>query len=205
MKSNKNGVTLISLVITIIILIILAGVSISYVVGDNGVISNAMKMDIETAKGEIRDHILLLLNEELLCASNKISGTSADIGTEFYESRLVNYLKGNQNFPGTEYADIGATKCIEEFTDASANNIVDLTPKAGETVKSKYRIISEAICPEGDRYGVGQNIDNGNIFTLEAVNPNTPEYEGKFELCYYDKDGNREVLETVALYMTNQS
>lgn len=42
MKSNK-GITLVALVITIIVLLILAGVSISLVVGDNGVLNQSQK------------------------------------------------------------------------------------------------------------------------------------------------------------------
>ena len=38
---NKNGITLIALVITIIIMVILAGVSLNATIGDNGIISNA--------------------------------------------------------------------------------------------------------------------------------------------------------------------
>ena len=38
---NKNGITLIALVITIIIMFILAGVSLNATIGDNGIISNA--------------------------------------------------------------------------------------------------------------------------------------------------------------------
>ena len=47
LKGNK-GVTLVALVITIIVLLILAAVSISLVVGDNGVLSNATKSVDET-------------------------------------------------------------------------------------------------------------------------------------------------------------
>ncbi len=42
LKENK-GITLIALVVTIIILIILAGVSISTLTGQNGIIDNASK------------------------------------------------------------------------------------------------------------------------------------------------------------------
>ncbi len=38
---NKNGITLIALVITIIVLLILAGVSISLTLGQNGVLTQA--------------------------------------------------------------------------------------------------------------------------------------------------------------------
>ncbi len=51
-KSNK-GITLIALVVTIIVLIILAGVSISLVLGENGIISKAKVARAETEKAEI--------------------------------------------------------------------------------------------------------------------------------------------------------
>ena len=42
MKSNKNnGITLIALVITIIVLLILAGISIQIIVGKNGTVGRA--------------------------------------------------------------------------------------------------------------------------------------------------------------------
>ena len=47
MKSNK-GITLVALVITIIVLLILAGVSISLVVGDNGVLTQAQSASKKT-------------------------------------------------------------------------------------------------------------------------------------------------------------
>ena len=41
MLKNKSGITLIALIITIIVLLILAGISIALVVGDNGVLTKA--------------------------------------------------------------------------------------------------------------------------------------------------------------------
>lgn len=49
----QKGITLIALVVTIIILIILAGVSISMVVGDNGIITQAREAERETANATI--------------------------------------------------------------------------------------------------------------------------------------------------------
>ena len=40
-SKGKKGITLISLVITIVVLLILAGISINAVVGDNGIIKKA--------------------------------------------------------------------------------------------------------------------------------------------------------------------
>ena len=48
-EKNMKGITLIALVITIIVLIILAGISISMIVGDNGIITQAQRAAKETA------------------------------------------------------------------------------------------------------------------------------------------------------------
>lgn len=45
---KKSGITLISLVVTIVVLLILAGVSISTLVGENGVVDNAKKIQNDT-------------------------------------------------------------------------------------------------------------------------------------------------------------
>ena len=42
MKNNK-GITLVALVVTIVVLLILAGVSINLVIGDNGIITKASR------------------------------------------------------------------------------------------------------------------------------------------------------------------
>ena len=42
-KNNNYGITLIALVITVIVLLILAGISISMLSGDNSILSNATK------------------------------------------------------------------------------------------------------------------------------------------------------------------
>ena len=49
-KNNKSGVTLIALVITIVVLLILAGTTIAMLTGDNGIISMAKKAKEETDK-----------------------------------------------------------------------------------------------------------------------------------------------------------
>ena len=51
-KRKQKGVTLIALVITIIVLIILAGVTINMLVGENGIITQAQRAKNETAQGQ---------------------------------------------------------------------------------------------------------------------------------------------------------
>lgn len=56
MKRNK-GITLIALVITIIVLLILAGVSIATLTGENGIIKQASKAKTETAKMTAKEKV----------------------------------------------------------------------------------------------------------------------------------------------------
>ena len=51
-KRQENGITLIALVITIIVLLILAGVTIAMLTGDNGIISKAMQAKIRTEEAK---------------------------------------------------------------------------------------------------------------------------------------------------------
>ena len=50
MRKNIKGITLITLVVTIIVLLILAGVSISMLTGQNGILTQAQKAKEETEK-----------------------------------------------------------------------------------------------------------------------------------------------------------
>ena len=56
MKSNK-GITLIALVVTIVVLLILAGVSISMLTGENGIITQAQKAKEESEIGEEKEAV----------------------------------------------------------------------------------------------------------------------------------------------------
>ena len=54
MKKNK-GITLVALVVTIVVLLILAGVSINLVLGNNGVISKAKEAETKSAEASQND------------------------------------------------------------------------------------------------------------------------------------------------------
>lgn len=58
LKENK-GVTLVALVITIIVLLILAGVTLSMVMGDSGIFSKANKASTETTISSAKDAVRL--------------------------------------------------------------------------------------------------------------------------------------------------
>ena len=52
---KKKGITLIALVITIVIMLLLAGVAIQMTIGENGLISKTNQAKVEQAKSELYD------------------------------------------------------------------------------------------------------------------------------------------------------
>lgn len=54
---NERGITLIALVVTIVVLLILAGVTITYALGDNGIFSTAKKAELGSVKATFSDAV----------------------------------------------------------------------------------------------------------------------------------------------------
>ena len=74
---NQKGITLIALVITIIVLLILAGVSIAMLAGDNGILTNSTKSKAQNELGTAKDQIALAANEALTDYYADVYATSA--------------------------------------------------------------------------------------------------------------------------------
>lgn len=54
---NERGITLIALVVTIVVLLILAGVTITYALGDNGIFGTAKKAELGSIKATFSDAV----------------------------------------------------------------------------------------------------------------------------------------------------
>ncbi len=65
-KNKQKGVTLIALIVTIIVLIILAGVSINMIVGENGIITQSQRAEEDYSKSEVKEKVELALNEYMI-------------------------------------------------------------------------------------------------------------------------------------------
>ncbi len=105
LKKNNKGITLIALVITIIVLLILAGISIATLTGENGVITKANSAKTETIHATVREEIVL-----------KESTYELEKATDGYKGSFIEYLEKEKilqdNGDGTYKIDI--TKLIGE-------------------------------------------------------------------------------------------
>ena len=72
---NNKGITLIALVITIIVLLILAGVSIAMLTGQNGILTQASNAKSDTAAAEVAERVNMELNVQL---SRAMAGEAFD-------------------------------------------------------------------------------------------------------------------------------
>ena len=76
MKTKEmKGITLIALVITIVVLLILAGVSINLLLGDNGIITKAKEAKDSYSKSAVKEKVGFLLNEYEI---DKATGENAE-------------------------------------------------------------------------------------------------------------------------------
>ena len=85
---NKKGITLIALVITIIVLLILAGISLSLVLGENGILKKAQDGVTNHGKATIAEQIKLAYAAYEMAKANGEKETAAN----FIKNRLKNEL-----------------------------------------------------------------------------------------------------------------
>lgn len=89
MKKQK-GITLIALIITIIVILILAGVSISMVAGENGILQNAQTSVEKNRAGEVKEFLSLALEEnEIAKHQDGNQKTKEEIVAELLEKNLL--------------------------------------------------------------------------------------------------------------------
>ena len=106
--AKNAGITLVALVVTIIVLLILSGITINMLFNDNGIITKAQKAAEATKKSEVQTYVQL----DLLALQQEAAlGEGGDLTVEQVEGVLVKYGTVNKDAEG---------------------NIVSLTTKDGE-------------------------------------------------------------------------
>ena len=138
MLKNKKGITLVALVVTIVVLLILAGVSINLVLGNNGIIAKAK--DAETKSAEASENDLkgmngLVSEMEGALAGNGSTGSGSGGKTE---PETVPYLPSDdfhydantsvdtglviKDANGNEYVWVVVPKSLYNNTNYNSNN-----------------------------------------------------------------------------------
>ena len=65
---NQKGITLVALVVTIVVLLILAGVSIAMITGSNGLFTKSSEAGVKTEAAEVKENVELAISTVLTVA-----------------------------------------------------------------------------------------------------------------------------------------
>ena len=123
---NQNGITLIALVITIIVLIILAGVAIAMLSGDNGILNKASESAATNALGAAKDQSALLATEELSNYYDTVyaSSNGGQFDSEALDSQIKTKITTDsidvQGITAAWGTDTEAKKLTLTYTDGSS-------------------------------------------------------------------------------------
>ena len=158
-ERHEKGITLIALVITIIVLLILAGVSIATLTGPNGLLTRANDAKTETEKAGAKEKVQMEV-----AASYDNSG---NLSTELLNKNLENI----EGITGTPIESFPAKVVVDgyEIVISNKGNIIDIA-KPGEIVTGGNTLYKDetgkAVIPE--EFAVVKNpdkIENGLVIS----------------------------------------
>ena len=159
-KSTK-GITLIALVVTIIVLLILAGVSIAMLTGNNGILTQGNRAKEEQAHAAVKEGIMLLYNEYK--TKQEVNASKVQEETKVASTELVKIAE-NEGAEGTT-ENLGSFKdFIQSKNIINANGIVNVRNLLGQTLS----------------LGNGTSKESGDVYVFE-------EQDDYYNLTYYNK------------------
>ncbi len=187
LQNNAKGITLIALVVTIIVLIILAGISISLVLGNNGIVEKAKQAKEQTEQARINEEIVL----------NETAKYVEDLGIGEGKTNSPDTIKTVEEVKGGDYFNKPTT-----IKDSDGNYIK--VPEGFKIAGDSGKNVTEGIVIEDNDIieGVGNN--RGNQYVWIPVGNGIKKSDGKsinITLGRYtfadgtnDKDSNGAIL-----------
>ena len=191
-KSN-SAITLIALIITIIVLLILAGVTLSMVMGESGIFSKANKASEQTQISNAKEIIRMQVLENELNKITKDANTKSDedlqvnvetkLTEEGYKVEEGKIKIGDTEINIAEEIANASSGETNKITIADGDNTQGTEPKTIDGEKATYK---NPIIPAGFK-AVDNSIDN----TIDS-NASWTNGEGyKYGLVIQDKEGNQ--------------
>ena len=189
-KQRQEGITLIALVVTIIVLIILAGVSINMLVGENGLITQSQRAEEDYSKSEVKEKVELALNEYAIEKSTEEDSNfenflrkTLQVGVAQNEGGNYSFILGEWQVETTENGIISIEKLdikVDKVYETVANMKADVELTEGKLVQTEgywsktygggayYDIVSSTSLAVDD--GKCLQLDNGLYAELHAIN-----------------------------------
>ena len=135
-KKENKGITLIALVITIIVLLILPGVSIAMLTGDNGILTRARDAVDSTANAEVVDKVNMAIQGAYIKhVSNNTDGQMpvSDVITQYVADNGTDSMKDDSNTGDTTVEVVTSsgtfTVVLQDADDSYTVNNTNVTKK----------------------------------------------------------------------------
>lgn len=129
---NQKGITLVALVVTIVVLLILAGTSIAMLSGDTGILTNATKAKAANIEGEVTDAMKMAFNSAKMDDIAK-SNTSTTYTRDIYP--IANTISKELGGSGTAITSSKKNETVGKYKIECTTS--DDTTKTG-TIKLTY-------------------------------------------------------------------
>ena len=173
-SKGERGITLIALVVTIVVLLILAGITISLVFGSNGVIKKAQEANENTKIAQVREQLELAKGPEYIEGNGKYNPDS------YFERIEAEGIIGNKD---TDIIDNGDG--IYEVTTTSGYIFkITLVPSKDNVEDIQIEHIGKVDGPRIRNLKVTNKTTNSITVEVETANA-----EGATYTYYYKKDG----------------
>ena len=139
MRRNERGITLIALVVTIVVLLILAGVSISMLTGENGIITQAQQSKLQTEIGKEKEYITLSVSA---VKGDKVSrGDTSEITSSELQIEINKYTdEATVTGSGTLTVTYESGRSYEVDQDGNIEQKEELTPEEAKKINMKQII-----------------------------------------------------------------
>ena len=156
-NNKKDGITLISLVVTIVVLLILAGVSISTLVGENGVVDNAKKIQNDTYYQIASEEVNQLVLEHKLTKKDE---TLEEFLTSKVPSRIDGVTRKDDN---TLIVKKNGYEIEVEVKAESKKLTLDVVPYVGTYDGQLHDMLTSVNVSPSDA-NIEYSIDNGKTY-----------------------------------------
>ena len=170
----ENGITLIALVVTIVVLLILAGITISLVFGSNGVIKKVQEANENTKIAQVREQLELAKGPEYIEGNGKYNPDS------YFERIEAEGIIGNKD---TDIIDNG-DGTYEVTTTSGYIFKITLVPSKDNVEDIQIEHIGKVDGPRIRNLKVTNKTTNSITVEVETANA-----EGATYTYYYKKDG----------------
>ena len=190
-KRKSSGITLISLVITILVLLIIVGISINSITGDNGVVQEAKNANYQTKEAEIIENIKLAYSKAQV---EKYAGSNISVPNQMQNELETIYGVGNasvsDNGDGYYSIVINGKNYSIDGTISTSDPTIEEENNNPDTPVEQPVIYSVTFNSNGGNDISGQTINSGE----KIVEPTVPTKAGGYVFVGWYKESTFENL-----------